>query len=216
MAIGIFGGTFNPVHWGHIRTAVEIKNALVLEKMLLLPCGMPPHREQPEVSSEMRLEMLKLAVKDFPELEIDDRELIRKGPSYSVDTLQSLRNEMPEQTFALCVGVDAFLYLNTWYRWRKLFDLAHIIVAHRPGWSIAEATEKLPDELRKELTQRYVSDFTKIDEKKSGYIVELKVTEIDISSSDIRQRVARNDSISGLVPAAVEGYIKKHGLYRHS
>ena len=216
MAIGIFGGTFNPVHWGHIRTAVEIKNALVLEKMLLLPCGMPPHREQPEVSSEMRLEMLKLAVKDFPELEIDDRELKRKGPSYSVDTLQSLRTEMPEKTFALSVGADAFLYLNTWHQWRKLFDLAHIIVAHRPGWSVDEVTEKLPDELQKEFTQRYVSDITKIEEKKSGYIVELKVTEIDISSSDIRQRVARNDSISGLVPAAVEGYIKKHGLYQRS
>jgi len=215
MTIGIFGGTFNPVHWGHIRTAIEIKHALGLDKMLMLPCGSPPHREQPEVSSETRLTMLKLALEEYPELEIDDRELKRDGPSYSVDTLQSLHADMSDQNIAMCIGADAFLLLNTWHRWRELFELAHIVVAHRPGWSIENVRKQLPSELEEVLSERYLEDVTRISEKPSGYIVELNVTEIDISSSNIRQRVRSNQSISGLVPIAVEGYIKKHSLYRH-
>ena len=214
MAIGIFGGTYNPVHWGHVRTALEIKNTLKLEKMLMVPCGIPPHRQLPGVSSDARLAMLKLAIKDFPELEIDERELKRGGPSYSVDTLQSLRNEMPGQSFAMCIGMDAFLALNTWHRWQDLFGLAHIVVAHRPGWSMEKIRDQLPSELKNELKQRYKTDLAEISRNKAGTIVELKVTEIDISSSSIRQRIENNESISGLVPVAVEGYINRQSLYR--
>lgn len=214
MTTGIFGGTFNPVHWGHVRTALEIKNTLKLERMLMVPCGIPPHRQQPGVSSDERLAMLKLAIRDFPELEIDERELKRDGPSYSVDTLQSLHEEMPDQSFAMCTGMDAFLTLNTWHRWQDLFDLAHIIVAHRPGWTIDKITEQLPADLKKQWQARYKEDVTEISRNKTGIIVELKVTEIDISSSDIRRRIENNESISGLVPVAVEGYINRHELYR--
>lgn len=215
MATGIFGGTYNPVHWGHLRTAIEIKHALDLEKMLLLPCGVPPHREQPEVSSEMRLAMLKLALEDFPELEIDDRELKRNGPSYSVDTLNSLHSEMPDEIFVMCIGADAFLQLNTWHRWRTLFELAHIVIAHRPGWSLDEVSKQLPDELQSELSARILREAGRFSEKKAGYIMELNVTEIDISSSNIRQHVANHEPISDLVPEAVEAYIKRHQLYQH-
>lgn len=214
MTIGIFGGTFNPVHWGHVRTALEIKKTLELDRMLMVPCGMPPHRDQPGVSSDDRLTMLRMALNDFPELEIDERELQRDGPSYSVDTLQSLHDEMPDQSLAMCIGMDAFLGLNTWHRWQDLFGLAHIVVAHRPGWSMNEITDQLPVELKKELKQRYVSDITEMSGTNSGLIIELKVTEIDISSSSIRKRIGNNKSISGLVPVAVEGYINKHALYR--
>jgi nicotinate-nucleotide adenylyltransferase len=214
MTIGIFGGTFNPVHWGHVRTALEIKNTLGLERMLMVPCGIPPHREQPGVSSDDRLAMLKLVVNDFPELEIDERELKRNGPSYSVDTLQSLHDEMPGQSLAMCIGIDAFLQLNTWHRWQDLFGLAHIVVAHRPGWSMENITDQLSVELQKQLKQRYLADAAELTGKSAGIIVELKVTEIDISSSNIRQRINNNESISGLVPTTVEAYIKKHGLYR--
>lgn len=214
MTTGIFGGTFNPVHWGHVRTALEIKNALGLDKMLMVPCGIPPHRELPGVSSDSRLAMLKLAIEEFPELEVDERELKRGGPSYSVDTLQSLHDEMPGQPLAMCIGIDAFLQLNTWHRWQDLFELAHVVVAHRPGWSMDKITEQLPQELQKQLKMRYVTDAAELTVKNAGMIIELKVTEIDISSSNIRQRIEDNESISGLVPTSVESYIKKHGLYR--
>ena len=214
MTIGIFGGTFNPVHWGHVRTALEIKKTLTLERMLMVPCGIPPHREQPGVSSDVRLAMLKLAIRDFPELEIDERELKRGGPSYSVDTLQSVREQMPGQSLAMCIGIDAFAALNTWHRWQDLFGLAHIVVAHRPGWSMGKLTGQLPAELQDQLNQRYEADVEEISSNLAGKIFDLKVTEIDISSSNIRKRIENNESISGLVPVAVEGYINKHHLYR--
>lgn len=214
MTIGIFGGTFNPVHWGHVRTALEIKNTLSLDRMLMIPCGIPPHRQRPGASSEARMEMLKLAIEGFPELEADDRELKRNGPSFSIDTLQSLHDELPEQSLAMCIGIDAFLQLDTWHRWLGLFELAHIVVAHRPGWSMQNITEQLSEELQKQLKQRYVTEVTELADINAGAIIELKVTEIDISSSDIRQRIENNESISGMVPTTVEGYIKKHGLYQ--
>ena len=213
MTIGIFGGTFNPVHWGHVRTASEIKNALDLDKMLMVPCGLPPHREQPQVSAESRLDMLSLAIEEFPELVIDDRELKRHGPSYSVDTLASLHEDNPGQCYALCVGADAFLQLDSWHRWKQLFELAHLVVAHRPGWSLEDCRNQLSVELQKEMDKR-LGKPGDIENHKAGMIVSLNVTEIDISSSDIRQRIANKESISGLVPVAVEAYIKKHGLYQ--
>lgn len=214
MTIGIFGGTFNPVHWGHVRTASEIRNALSLEKVLMVPCGIPPHRDQPEASSEARLAMLSLAIEGFPELDIDNRELKRNKPSYSVDTLKSLHDDDPGQSYALCVGADAFLHLDTWHQWEELFDLAHLIVAHRPGWSLQGLQDQLSDELKQQLNKRLVHDSGEIERQHAGLIMPLKVTDIDISSSDIRRRVANNESISGLVPVAVESYIRKHELYR--
>lgn len=213
MTIGIFGGTFNPVHWGHLRTALEIKNVLKLERMLLIPCGMPPHREQPDTDPDTRLAMLKLAITDFPELEIDDRELRRDGPSYTVDTLGSIRKEFPDMPIAACIGTDAFLHLNTWHRWKELFELAHVIVAHRPGWSIEKIKEQLPKELQQEVAKRMTEDLSEITTGDHGKLLDLKVTDIDISSSNIRQRVNNHESISGLVPVGVEGYIKRHHLY---
>jgi nicotinate-nucleotide adenylyltransferase len=214
MTVGLFGGTFNPVHWGHLRTALEIKKALRLTRMLLVPCGSPPHREQPDVNSETRLAMLKAAVTGYSELEIDDRELKRTGPSYTVDTLQSLHNEMPEQSFVLCVGVDAFLQFNTWHRWQDIFNLAHIVIAHRPGWSMESIADKAPKALQTEIEQRYISNPEQLNQNNSGLILELKVTQIDISSSDIRQRIINNEPISELVPEAVVEIIQQHNLYK--
>jgi len=214
MTIGIFGGTFNPVHWGHIKTALEIKNTLGLEKMFLIPCGIPPHRDQPEVNADMRLAMLKLAVSEYRDLVIDERELRRSGPSYSFDTLQSLQQDYPDHSFALCVGVDAFKGFSTWHRWREIFSLAHVIVVHRPGWLLKEIMESITAELQCELEKRYTSNAADLVKQKSGWILELNVTDIAISSSTVRQRIHDNDSITGLVPENVEQYIYKHELYR--
>lgn len=215
MTIGIFGGTFNPVHWGHLRTALEIKNVLKLERMLLIPCGIPPHREQPDAGPEIRLAMLKLAIADFPELEIDDRELRRDGPSYTVDTLDSIRREFPGTAIVACIGADAFLHLTTWHQWKDMFKLAHVVVAHRPGWSMEKIKEQLPKELQEQVAKRSTTDISAISNNDHGELLDLKVTDIDISSSGIRQRIKNHESISGLVPVGVEGYIKQNHLYEN-
>lgn len=218
MTVGLFGGTFNPVHWGHVRTALEIKKALQLTRMLLVPCGSPPHREQPDVNSEMRLAMLKAAIEGFAGLEIDDRELQRVGPSYTVDTLQSLHDELPGQSLVLCVGVDAFLHLDTWHRWQDLFIFSHIVVAHRPGWSMESLADKASKKLQTEIENRYITNSEQLtqqlSQKKAGSILELNVTQIDISSSDIRQRIQNDEPISDLMPEGVVEIIQQNNLYR--
>ena len=132
--IGIFGGTFDPIHCGHLRTAFELWQELRLEEVRLLPAGTPPHRDQLYASAELRLQMVRAAVADQSSFIVDDREVRRTGLSYSVDTLTELRREYPERSLCLLLGMDAFLGLPHWHRWRELLDLAHIVVAHRPGW----------------------------------------------------------------------------------
>jgi nicotinate-nucleotide adenylyltransferase len=132
--IGIFGGTFDPIHCGHLRTAFELWQELRLAEVRLLPAGTPPHRDQLYASAEVRLKMVRSAVVAQPYFVVDDREVRRTGPSYSVDTLMELRREFPERSLCLLLGMDAFLGLPQWHRWRELLSLAHVVVAHRPGW----------------------------------------------------------------------------------
>ena len=132
--IGVFGGTFDPIHFGHLRTAFEMLQALRFEEVRFIPCGTPPHRGETYANASQRLEMVRVAVDGQSGFVVDDRELQRDGPSYSIDTLKTLREEFPQRSLGLIVGMDAFLGLPRWHRWRELLDVAHIIVAHRPGW----------------------------------------------------------------------------------
>ncbi len=132
--IGVFGGTFDPIHCGHLRTAFELWQELQLAEVRFLPTGTPPHRDQLYASPELRLKMVQAAVADQPSFVVDDREVRRSGVSYSVDTLTELRREYPHRSLCLLLGMDAFLGLPHWHRWRELLTLAHIVVAHRPGW----------------------------------------------------------------------------------
>src|SRR5262245_12412890 len=132
--LGLFGGTFDPIHYGHLRTAFELWQALGLAEVRFMPTGSPPHREQTHASAGHRLAMVKAAVAGQPAFTVDDREVRRSGVSYSVDTLAELRAEHPDRSLCLLLGMDAFLGLPNWHRWRELLDLAHIVVAHRPGW----------------------------------------------------------------------------------
>ena len=213
--IGIFGGTFNPVHWGHLRTAVEIKKALSIETMFLVPCGIPPHRNEPEIDSGTRLEMLNAAVKDVEGLQIDDRELQRKGLSYTVDTLKSIRNEIGNVPIGLCVGADAFVDLDTWHEWRQLFQLADLIVAYRPGWPIDELEQRISLDLIKMLQERLVKDSEQLHKTSSGCVLTQKVTDIDISSSKIRQCIRQGKSIKEYVPPGVLQIIQSKQLYQN-
>jgi len=214
--IGVFGGTFNPVHWGHVRTALELKNELAMDTVLMVPCGIPPHRDEPNTSPEMRLAMLEAAISGIDGLQADDRELRREGPSYTIDTLRSLRAEKGNLPIGLCVGVDAFVALDTWHQWQQLIEFAHIIVVHRPGWSVEGIDQQVSSELKGMIHKHRVDDSARLHEQPAGCLLTQKVTNIDISSSDIRQRIAQGKSIKGMVPAQVQQFIESNKLYQNT
>ena len=183
--MGVFGGTFDPIHYGHLRTAFEMLQALRFDEVRFMPCGNPPHRGEPFADAELRLEMVRVATEGQHGFVVDDRELQREGPSYSVDTLSALRAEFPLRPIGLIIGMDAFLSLPKWYHWREILQLAHIIVAHRPGWR-APDMGPLGDLLADRGTHR-IGD---LHQAKAGHIYIHDVTQLEISSSEIRELVA--------------------------
>lgn len=208
--IGIFGGTFDPVHFGHLRTALELREGLELDQLRLVPSATPPHRQSPQATALQRLAMLRLAVADEPGVIIDERELERVGPSFMVDTLTSLRTAYASSSLVLCLGSDAFAGLSTWHRWRQLFELAHIVVVHRPGWSIAQLESP---ELSEELGGRLVDEIGVLRQRLSGAVLFHRVTPLDISATVIREQIRRGRSARYLLPDAVWRYIRDQELY---
>lgn len=207
--IGIFGGTFDPIHIGHLRMALELKQQLGLDEMYLLPCHQPPHRDAPQVSSEQRAEMLRIALQDCPELQLDERELQRAKPSYTYDTLLELRAELGgEVSLVLCMGEDAFAGLPNWYCWQELIQLAHIVVIARPGWSIPDSGEA------RNLLNKHLREAANLDNAPAGSIVLQSPRLLPISATEIRQQVQAGKSAQFLVPDAVWNYIKAKQLYR--
>jgi nicotinate-nucleotide adenylyltransferase len=213
-AIGIFGGRFDPVHYGHLRAADEVRTALSLAEVRLVPARDPPHRGPPGASAPDRLAMLELALQEFPKLSVDARELRRPGKSYTVDTLTELRREDPLRPLALIVGVDTFAELPDWHRWRELFDFAHVVVVTRPGAPLAEA---LTGELAKEWDKRHASTPQPLESAIAGAILAVPVSPQPISATEIRAALARGRSglrdVRGLLPRAVLTYIDQHQLY---
>ncbi|MDD3517103.1 MAG: nicotinate-nucleotide adenylyltransferase [Chromatiales bacterium] len=207
--IGILGGTFDPVHFGHLRPALELLEGLPLDELRLLPCGVPPHRDAPAVSAAHRRAMLERAIDGQPGFRIDTRELDRPGPSYMVDTLASLREELGAACpIALILGMDAFLGLPTWHRWERIPQLAHLLVMERPGARLPE------DGPLAALVQTGRADAAQaLRESPSGRILTWSVTQLDISATRIRALVADGRSVRYLLPAAVNDYIHEHGLY---
>ncbi len=211
--VGLLGGTFDPIHYGHLRLAEELAEELQLEQVRFIPAGRPPHRGQPRAAAAHRLEMARRAVAGNPRFVIDTREIERDAPSYSVDTLSALRAELPPATpLVLFMGGDAFLGLTTWHEWLRLFDLAHIAVAHRPGYSLASWEDALPDALRKQLTRRS-EQAAEIAEKPAGRVFLHTITQLDISASQIRDRALRGKSLRYLLPDSVIHYINENHLY---
>lgn len=207
--IGIFGGTFDPVHYGHLRTAFELLQALRLSEMRFMPAGNPPHREMPVASAEMRLAMVQAAVKGQAGFTVDDREVKREGPSYSVDTLSALRGEYPQRSLCLIVGMDAFLGLPKWRQWRDLLELAHLVVAHRPGW---RAPSMGP--LGELLVDRGTGRINDLHEAKAGCIYIHAVTQLEISSTELRKLISAGRDPRYLIPDPVCELIEKSGIYR--
>jgi len=206
--IGLLGGTFDPVHHGHLRTALELYQSLGLAQVRLIPCRIPPHRGQPHAAAEARLAMVAAACAGTPGLAVDDRELKRAGPSYMVETLESLRAELPETPLALIVGTDAFLGLPTWHRWAELPTLAHLLVVHRPGWHPPESGV-----MAELLAERRLPGPAGLRRAVAGGILPCEVTRLEISATAIREQLAAGLNPRYLLPDSVLAYIETHGCY---
>ena len=204
--IGIIGGTFDPIHFGHLRPALEIAEQLELDEVRFIPSATPPHRWQPDASAEDRLEMVKLAIQDTPIFKMDDREYQRDGASYTVDTLKSIRNEVGNQT-AICmiIGLDAFQSFTQWRDWQGILDRCHLVVSSRPGYKATEIDESL--------AKRVVENAQALRQKTAGGVFFAEVTQLDISATFIRKELSNGRSSRYLTTNAVNKYIARNKLY---
>lgn len=208
-AIGILGGTFDPIHLGHLRMALELYEALDLAKVHIMPCYQPMHRQAPIATPEQRLAMVNQAVLGEAALLADEREIKRKGPTYTIDTLLEMRTELPETPLCLLVGIDAFLGFLSWHRFKEILDYSHIIVAHRPHY-------QLPREgiLADLISERLQHEIAYIHENLAGGILFRPITALEISATDIRKQIAMERNPRYLLPEGVYEYIKEHKTYR--
>lgn len=209
--IGMLGGAFDPVHFGHLRCAVEVSEQLGIDEVLLIPSSDPPHRDTHVASAAERVAMLRAAVADLAVCKVDTREMNRSGPSWSVLTLEELRAENPDSSLCMIVGEDAFLGLSQWHRWIEIFDFAHVVIARRPGWDLP-AIGPLGDLL----TERLVKDAADLRKQKSGKIYVCDITQLDISSTVIRERRSSGASIRYLLPDAVIQLIEASDSYQRN
>ena len=212
--VALLGGTFDPVHYGHLRFADDVRRTLRLDEVRLVPGRDPPHRAGPAASAADRLAMLRLAVVEFPGLVVDERELQREGKSYTVLTLEALRREDPERPLWLLLGADAFRGLPTWHRWQEIFALAHVVVVARPGVALAD---DLPEALAAQWRTRLTSNPSILFAAPAGAIFEERVSPQPIAATAIRAQLARGSAgrqaVAGLLPPAVLAYIEQHHLY---
>jgi len=215
--IGIFGGTFDPIHFGHLRLAQESVDAFNLDSVLFIPTGIPPHKQLPQANARHRLEMAKLATKNNSKFIVDEREIRGNEICYSFDTLTKLRREFgAERPLYFLMGTDAFRELSSWYRWNELFSLAHIIVSNRPGCSTEDSEPSLPKTLNAEIQDRITLDVSVIANHAQGKIFFQATTLLDISASHIRKCIRAGKNIRYLLPGAVLDYIQLNQLYQNN
>ncbi len=211
--IGILGGTFDPIHFGHLRLAEEMLELAQLSEIRFIPAGTPPHRGKPQTSAQHRSAMVRLAIAGQPAFVLDEREVDRTTPCYTVDTLRELRAELgAAQPLCLLMGGDAFLQLHTWHEWEQLFELAHIVVGYRPGFTLEERIHGATAELQRHYERRLCAA-SALSQGAFGGVAELAIPKLEISATDIRRRVAQGRTIRYLLPDTVAGYIHQHHLY---
>ena len=213
--LGIFGGTFDPVHFGHLRLAEEALEALDLAGVRWIPAGQPALREPPQVAAGQRLAMVRLAIADNSRFSVDAAEIEASTPSYTVPTLERLRRADQcggRRPLVLLLGADAFAALPAWHRWQSLFALAHIAVAHRPGFPIE--VDRLPVALADSYRERHCADPALLATVPAGRIVPFAMTQLAISATRIRALLAKGGSVRYLLPEAVVAHIRNANLYR--
>ena len=204
--IGVFGGTFDPVHNGHVVTISELSEKLSFEKILVIPNFQPPHRESSQVSYKHRYEMASMAFKDIPKTIVDNRESLRDGPSYAIETVKEIMSEEEGVRVVMIVGSDSFVDIHSWYKWKELINLVDFVIMKRPDRPLSK---------NKKAQNLVSSEWFKKDLFEDGQlnIFEIEVTPLKISSSSIRENIAKGKKIDHLVNTLVEEYIKEHGLY---
>jgi nicotinate-nucleotide adenylyltransferase len=209
---GLLGGTFNPIHFGHLRMAQELAESLSLNEVRFIPSANPPHKPPPDVSAESRAAMVELAIADNPLFKFDGRELQRKGASYTVDTLEDLRKEAGnDASLVLIMGSDAFTKFNTWHRWQEIISLCHIALVQRPVSSIKET---LSNDLETFLHNHYTEHVQDLHEASAGFVTMQAITPLEISSTSIRNTLKNRHSARYLMADSVLEYIRVHQLYK--
>lgn len=202
--IGIMGGAFDPVHFGHLRPALEVAESLSLSAVRFIPAKLPALKDQPQTSAEHRLQMVALAIENESGFILDDRELKRQGISYTVDTLDSLKADFLHEPLVFILGADAFKHFKKWKHWEEILQLAHLVISHRPGHQIG--WDDWPE-------SRWAKTVEDLAAKDSGLFYSLAVTQLEISSTAIRQRLGQGLSARYLAPEPVLRYIEKNSLY---
>jgi nicotinate-nucleotide adenylyltransferase len=198
--IGIFGGTFDPVHYGHIKPALAIKQKLKLTQIRFVPNRAPPHRESPWLNVEQRLSLLTAALCDVPDVVIDRRELDRVGPSYMVDTVLSIKDDFPGERFVLIIGMDVFYDIAKWHRWKSLIDLCHIVVTTRPGFELNEVAKRMSTEDYQFLADNITDNTDALMQQDAGKILLQSVPQLDISATRIREMLLGGEDVSQWMP----------------
>ncbi|MDT8410395.1 MAG: nicotinate-nucleotide adenylyltransferase [Wenzhouxiangellaceae bacterium] len=207
-AIAIFGGTFDPVHYGHLRAAAEVCEQLGVSDFRLVPAGQPPHRQGTWAAARHRMAMLELALAPHADLSVDDREVQREGPSYMSETLSSIREQAGDLPLMLCLGQDAANHLDRWHEWRQLIERAHLVIMTRP-----KSSPRYSAQLKAHLRGRQVDRIEDLMSRPAGRLCNVDVTRLAISSTDIRNQLANGRNPRFLLPSTVLAYIYKHGLY---
>lgn len=206
--IGILGGTFDPIHFGHLRVGIECKEALGLDELRMIPCAVPSHRNTPFASVQQRSSMLALALVGVLDVFVDERELKRVGYSYSVDTLKSLKSEFPDAALYLIVGSDSFQNILEWHNWPMIVELANIVIAQRPDHGNDQESMA-----GKKLAEKFCA-VDEIKKTKSGKITCVDVSQLDISATNIRKLVGERKSVKFLLPDPIIEFIEKENLYK--
>jgi len=198
--IGIYGGSFDPVHLGHLQTATSIKNELNIDRLFMLPCFEPVHKNSLNYTSKQRLQMLDLAIKEFNSLEIDTREILRGGNSFMIDTLLDLKESFKNESICLIIGMDSFINFKTWKNWDEFSKLIHLVVLPRNGDQPVSKTLT---------TFETVENIDKLESNLSGHLYFSNSQMIDISSSAIRGKIAANQNLDNLLPISIINFLKK-------
>jgi nicotinate-nucleotide adenylyltransferase len=213
MKTGILGGTFNPIHLAHLRIAEEVQQACQLDRVLFIPAAEPPHKNiAGQIPFEHRLAMVKAAIKGYPKFQVSDLETQRSGKSFSVDTLDILRQQDPSAELYFIIGLDSYRDIASWKDFTRLFVQSHIVVTTRPGVIVKDPLAPLPVAIHKDFC--YDIKAESIQHKTGNNLIFLNETHLDISSTQIRELLAKEQSISHLVPTVVADYIEEHGLYQ--
>jgi nicotinate-nucleotide adenylyltransferase len=207
--IGILGGTFDPIHIGHLRPAIEAQAALELAEVRLVPNHIPPHRASPFCSSEQRLAMVRLAAAENPGFVVDEREIRRDKPSYTIDTLIELRQALPDTPICFLMGMDSLLSLPSWHRWQELLNHAHLVVSQRPGWQ-----PDYPAEVASLLARHQSQDVADLHRQRNGHIWLADNLPIELSATRLRALLAAGQDPRYLLPPTVASYIQQQGLYQ--